>query len=95
MKKEFEITDIGLMKYFLGLEVTQTDQGIFLCQHKCATDILQRFGMDKCKPIETPIALGTNLSKNDDGPKVNATLYKRMVGSLIYLDETIPNLSIL
>ena len=41
MKKEFEMTDLGLMKYFLGLEVTQTDKGIFICQHKYATDILQ------------------------------------------------------
>jgi len=40
MKKEFEMTDLGLMKYFLGLEVTQTDKGIFICQHKYATDIL-------------------------------------------------------
>ena len=46
--------DIGLMKYFFGLEVTQTDQGIFICQHTYATDILQRFRMDKCKPVKTP-----------------------------------------
>ena len=59
MKKEFEMTDLGLMKFFLGLKVTQIDQGIFVCQHKYATDILQRFRMDKCKPAETPIALGT------------------------------------
>ena len=56
MKKEFEMTDLGLMKYFLGLEVNQTDKGIFICQHKYATDILQRFRMDKCKPVETPIS---------------------------------------
>ena len=43
MKKEFEMTDLGPMKYFLGFEVTQTDQGIFICQHKYANDILQRF----------------------------------------------------
>ena len=60
MKKEFEMTDLGLMKYFLVLEVTQTDQCIFICQHKNAIDILQRFGMDKCKPKKSPIALGTS-----------------------------------
>ena len=81
MKKEFEMTDLGVMKYFLGLEVTETDKGIFIYQHKYATDILQRFRMDKCKPAETPISLGTKLTKNDDRPTVNATLYKRMVGS--------------
>ena len=57
MKNEFEMTDIGLMKYFLGLEVTQTDKGIFIYQHKYATNILQRFRMDKCKPTKTPLIL--------------------------------------
>ena len=80
MKKEFEMTDLGLMKYFLSLEVTQTDKGIFICQHKYATNILQRFKMDKCKPAETPIAVGTKLTKNGDEPAVNNTLYKQMVG---------------
>ena len=49
MKKEFDMADLGMMKYFLGLEVTQTTKGIFICQHKYATDILQRFRMDKYK----------------------------------------------
>ena len=91
LKNEFEMTDLGLMKYFLGLTVTETDKGIFICQHKYATNILQRSRMDKCKPTETPIALGTNLTKNDDGPTVNATLYKQMVGSLMYLCATKPD----
>ena len=76
MKNEFEMTDIGLMKYFLGLEVTQTDQRNFICQLKNDTNILQRFIMDKCKPTETPISLSTKLTNNDDGLTVNATLYK-------------------
>ena len=59
MKNEFEMTDLGLKKYFLGLEVTQTDKGIFICQHKYDTNILQIFIMDNCKPTETPIPLGT------------------------------------
>ena len=92
MKKEFEMTDLSVMKYFLGLEVTQIDQGIFIFQHKYAIDILQRFRMDKCKPTETPIPLGTKLTKNDDEPIVNNTLYKQMVGSLMYLTATRPYL---
>ena len=48
--------------------------------------------MDKCKPAETPISLGMKLTKNDDGPTVNATLYKQMVGSLMYLTATKPDL---
>ena len=88
MKTEFEMIDIRLMKYFIGLEVTQFDKGIFIYQHKYATDNLQRFRMDKCKPAETPIALGTKLTKNGDEPVVNNTLYKQMVGSLMYLTTT-------
>ena len=76
MKKEFEIIDVHLMKYFLGLEVTQTYQGIFICQHKYTTNILQRFRMDKCKLADTPIALGKKLTKNDDGQTINYTVYK-------------------
>ena len=67
-------------------------KALFIYQHKYATDILQRFRMDKCKPMETPIALGTKLTKNDDEPTVNDTLYKQMVGSLMYLTATRPYL---
>ena len=74
IKKEFEMTNLGLMKYFLGLEVTQTNKGIFICHHKYATDILQRFRMDKCKPAKPPIVIGTKLTKKDDGQTVNSTL---------------------
>jgi len=48
--------------------------------------------MDKCKPTKTLIALGTKLSKQDEGPIVNSTLYKRLVGSLMYLTTTRPNI---
>ena len=92
MKKEFKMVDLGLMNYLLGLEVTQVDECIFICQHKYATNILQSFRMDKWKPSKTPISLGTKLTKDDDGPTVNSTLYKRMVHSLMYLIETRPDL---
>ena len=61
MTREFEMTDPGLMKYFLGLEVTQTNRGIFIFQHMYATNVLQRFRMDKYKPPETPISLEAKL----------------------------------
>lgn len=82
MKTKFEMTDLGLMKYLMGIEVEQFAHGIFVCQQKYATNILKRFRMDKCKPVETPIALGTKLSKQDEGSTIDSTLYKRLVGSL-------------
>ena len=63
MKKEFEMTDLGLMKFFLGLEVKQVSSGIFISQGAYAKDILKRFGMDNCNPVATPMELGAKLSK--------------------------------
>ena len=88
MKSEFEMTDLGLMKYFLGIEVEQSNHGICISQHKYAVDILKTFKMEKCKPVDTPIAIGTKLSKEDLGTVVNSTLYKQLVGSLMYLTTT-------
>jgi hypothetical protein len=88
MLSEFEMTDLGIMKYFLGIEVDQSTKGIFVCQKKYAPDIIKRFCMEECNPVETPIPLGTKLSKKDEGPTVEPTLYKSLVGSLLYLTTT-------
>jgi transposase InsO family protein len=92
MQSEFEMTDLGIMKYFLGIEVHQSAKGIFVCQQKYAADIIKRFRMEGCNPAETPIPLGTKLSKNDEGPTVDSTLYKSLVGSLLYLTATRPDI---
>jgi hypothetical protein len=92
MQSEFEMTDLGIMKYFLGIEVDQSTKGIFVCQKKYATDIIKRFRMEECNPAETPIPLGTKLSKKDEGPTVDPTLYKSLVGSLLYLTTTRPDI---
>ena len=76
MKNEFEMTYLGLMRYCLGIEVNQTQYGMFMSQQKYATDILKKFKMDRCKLVDTPIEVGTKLSKDDVGTIVNATLYK-------------------
>ncbi|GKE63375.1 retrovirus-related pol polyprotein from transposon TNT 1-94, partial [Tanacetum coccineum] len=69
MTREFEMTDIGLMSYYLGIEVKQRDKGIFICQERYANEILKMFGMDKCNPIGTPIENKTKPSKHDRGKK--------------------------
>jgi len=56
MKTEFEMIDLGLMKYFLGIEVDQFDDGIFICQTQYANEILKRFKMLNCKPTATPVS---------------------------------------
>jgi hypothetical protein len=92
MKKEFDMTDLGLMRYFLGMEVSQNDQGIFICQSKYANDLLKRFKMTNVNSAPTLVALGLKLSKDDQGPSVDATLFKRLVGSLMYLTSTRPDI---
>jgi hypothetical protein len=78
MQSEFEMTNLGLMKWFLGIEVEKPEKEIFICQQKYATDILKRFKMNKRKPIDTPIAIGTKLSKQGEGTKIDYTLYKKL-----------------
>lgn len=93
MKKEFEMTDLGLMKYFLGLEVKQTKTGIFICQEAYAKEILKRFNMEECKPVRTPMETGTKLSRFGGGDRVDASLYRSLVGCLRYLTCTRPDIA--
>ena len=92
MKKEFEMTDLGLMRYFLGLEVRQMENGIFVCQKKYAGDLMKKYKLGKCNPVSTPMEVGVKLSKYDGGERVDATMYRSMVGNLRYLTCTRPDL---
>eukprot|EP00268_Persea_americana_P053619 TRINITY_DN60865_c0_g1_i1.p1 TRINITY_DN60865_c0_g1~~TRINITY_DN60865_c0_g1_i1.p1 ORF type:complete len:349 (+),score=54.58 TRINITY_DN60865_c0_g1_i1:103-1047(+) len=92
MCSNFEMTDMGLMSYFLGLEVLQTSVGIFVSQKKCAADILKRFKMESCHPIKTPVEARLHLSKFDNSELVSPTDYRSLVGSLRYLTSTRPDI---
>jgi transposase InsO family protein len=93
MKKEFSMTDLGKMRYFLGVEVKQCDQGIFIHQHKYASEILNRFGMESCNQVCSPIVPGCKLVKDEKGKATDATLYKQMIGCLMYLLATRPDMT--
>jgi hypothetical protein len=93
LKKKFEMTDLGFLHYFLGLQVLQTNEGIFLSQSKYSCDLLRRFHMDDCKPAPSPFQSGVNLTSTCTSPEVDATLYRQLVGSLLYLTYTRPDLS--
>lgn len=88
MTRDFEMTDIGLMAYYLGIEVKQNEEGIFISQRNYALEILKKFKTENCKPISTPSELGVMLSKNEGGEKVDPTCFKSLVGSLRYLTCT-------
>ena len=92
MKIEFDMTDLGIMKYFLGIEVLQKADGIFITQRKYAQEILERFNMDQCNSVHNPVVPSFKLTKDEEGVEVDTTVYKQMVGSLMYLTATRPDL---
>lgn len=79
------------MKHFLGVEVKQCDNGIFICQRRYAREVLASFIMEE-SPVKNPTVPGIKLHKDDDGAKVDETLFKQLVGSLMYLTVTMPDL---
>ena len=87
------MTDLGLLHYFLGLQIWHMADGMFLFQSKYATDLLARFHMSDCKYDPTPFQSGVKLTVECTTPLVNATLYHQLVGSLIYLTHSRPDLS--
>ncbi|KAK5844970.1 hypothetical protein PVK06_001118 [Gossypium arboreum] len=80
------------MTYFLGIEVNQSDQGIFISQHAFALKILNRFCMTKCKTVSTPMAQRENLTSSGNQERVDEKEYRSLVGCLLYLTATRPDI---
>ena len=91
MLVEFDMTNLGKMRYFLGIEVMQKSDGIFINQKKYVMEVLERFEMDKSNPVQNPIVPGEKLQKDENGVKVDSTYYKQIIGSLMYLTATRPD----
>ncbi|XP_021985447.1 secreted RxLR effector protein 161-like [Helianthus annuus] len=92
MKKVFEMTDLGVLHYFLGMEVKYKEGNIALSQQKYAKGLLKKFNREKCNTISTPMEYGERLSKNDLEDEVNENLYRSLVGCLMYLTNTRPDI---
>ena len=90
MISEFEMSNLGSMSYFLGLEVQQNEAGIFISQQKYLND-LEKFNLKFCNHIKTPMVLGQNLKLDDGEEKVDARVYRSLVDSLLYLTNSRPN----
>ncbi|XP_020421230.1 uncharacterized protein LOC18775571 [Prunus persica] len=92
MMADFDITDLGKMKYYLGIEVVQTATGYFIGQKKYAQEVFERFHMENCNPVVTPTEPGLKLSRDLDEERVDSTYFKQIVGSLMYLTATRPDI---
>ena len=88
------MTDMGLLKFFLGLEVKQGETCIFISQEKYAKEILKKYKMENCNSVSTPMEPGAKLSKYDKGERVDENRYRSLVGSLRSLTCIRPDLSL-
>ena len=85
--------DLGDLCYFLGIEIIRTSEGIWLSQRQYALDMLSKYGMADCKPIAMPLDVNAKLSAHVGDIMEDVTMYRKIVGSLIYLTITRPDLS--
>ena len=93
MKKEFEMSMVGELNYFLGLQVKQWKDGIFILQKKYAKNLVKRFDLDSKKHASTPIRSSIKLSLDLANVEVDLTLYRSMIGSLLYLTKSRPDIA--
>lgn len=90
---KFRIKDLGSVRYFLGIEVTRSSIGLHLCQRKYALEILADMGSIGSKPLTLPMEHNVYVSSSDGTPFSDSTAYRSLVGRLLYLTITRPNLS--
>jgi len=93
LKQKFEMKDLGELRYFLGIEVIQSPKGIWLLQRQYALNKLSEYGMTGCKPISIPLEQNVKLSANEGNLVEDTTMYRHIVGSLIYMTIIRPDLS--
>ena len=93
MSKNFEMSDLGKLTYYLGIEVKQEESGITINQEAYARRILKEAGMENCNPTHIPMDPGNKLSKAEDEPEIDPTQYRKVVGCLRYLLQTRPDMA--
>nr|GFA07738.1 hypothetical protein [Tanacetum cinerariifolium] len=92
MKSRFEMSMMGEMTFFLGLQVNQSPCGIFINQSKYVLEILNKYEMESCDPIGTPMEIKDKLDLYQNGTPVDATKYRSMIGTLMYLTSSGPDI---
>ena len=92
MTSEFEMSHMGELSYFLGLQIKQLSDGIFISQEKYCTNLIKHFGMENTSSKPTPMSTMTHLDKDENGKSVDQKLYRSMIGSLLYLTASRPDI---
>ncbi|WVZ89279.1 hypothetical protein U9M48_035705 [Paspalum notatum var. saurae] len=92
MSREFEMSMIGELNFFFGFQIKQVKGGIFIRQEKYCRDPLKKFKMGDCKPISTPMSTNEHLDADVDGKPVDQSTYRSMIGSLLYLTASRPDI---
>jgi hypothetical protein len=92
MESEFQMSMMAELTFFLGIQVKQTKQGNFVHQAKYTKDLMKKFNMVELKPLSTPMSSATSLGPDEDGATVVQREYRSMIGSLLYLTVTRPDI---
>ena len=92
MHSEFDMSMMGELNYFLGLQIKQTQDGIYVHQTKYVKELLKRFGFESVKPKSTPMPQNSKLFSDESGKSVDITKYRGMIGSLLYLTASRPDI---
>ncbi|GJX48281.1 putative ribonuclease H-like domain-containing protein [Tanacetum coccineum] len=92
MHKKFQMSSMGELTFFLGLQVTKKDDGIFISQDKYVDEILKKFGFLTVKTASTPMETSKSLMKDENAEDVDVQLYRSMIGSLMYLTSSRPDI---
>ena len=93
LSQQFKMKDLGHLNYFLGLKITHSTDGLYITQAKYASDLLSRAGLTDIKTVDTSIKFNAHLTPSGGKPLSNPSLYRRLVGSLVYLTVTRPDIS--
>jgi hypothetical protein len=88
MESEFQMSMMGELTFFLGIQVKQTKQGTFVHQAKYMKDLMKKFNMAELKPVSTPMSSTASLGPDEDGEAMDQREYRSMIGSLLYLTAT-------
>ena len=91
--KHFEVENLGPLKYFLGVEIAKASKGLLMTQLKYILDILEDTKLLNCHTNDTPIEVNHKLTLKEDGPSIEKTAYPKLIGRLLYLSHTPPDIS--